>query len=105
MMKQVDEPQKIIEILCYYFDQFDEWEPMCSQAREIFRNEIVPKAKQFVHSLLGKGDLDAARNFVELFKRIHGFVMVNGPAWVREDPHDGLLQRMDLEEDEQRWRA
>jgi hypothetical protein len=103
IMNRKDEPQNIIKGLCERFDDFDEWEPMCSEARERFRNEIAPRTKQLVHSLVVKGDLDAARALVELFEHFQYFVQVNGPAWVREDPNDGLLQRADLDEDEQRW--
>jgi hypothetical protein len=90
--------------LCDLLDEIDEWEPMCGEARGIFRNQIVPLAKQLLQRLLDKGDLDAARALAGLFDTIKYFVAVNGPAWVRDDPDDGLLQRADLEEDEQRRR-
>ena len=104
MTNRLDEPQTIAGILCETFDSFDEYEPMCSQSRGLFRNEIVPRAKQLLQRLLDKGDLDAARALAELFDTIKDFVAVNGPAWERFDPDDGLLQRRDLKEDEQRWR-
>ena len=104
MMKLLNEPQNIIESLCETFDRFDDEEPMCSEARGLFRNEIVPRAKQLFRRLLDKGDLDAARGLVELFETIKYFVVVNGPASYSEEPSDGLLQRRDLNEDEQRWR-
>ena len=104
MVNRRDEPQDIIESLCESFDRFDEEEPMCSEARELFRKEIVPRAKQLLHRLLGKGDLYDARAVVELFEVIRYFVEVNGPASLSDEPSDGLLQRVDLDEDEQRWR-
>jgi hypothetical protein len=104
MMNRLDEPQNITRSLYETFDSFDEVEPMCSGARGLFRNEIVPQAKQLLQHLLDKGDLDAARALDGLFDTIKYFVAVNGPAWVRDNPDDGLLQRADLEEDEQRWR-
>ena len=83
MTNRLDEPQNTVRILCETFDRFDEEEPMCSQARGLFRDEIVPRAKQLLQRLLDKGDLDAARALAELFGTIKDFVAVNGPAWVR----------------------
>ena len=77
---------------------------MRGEAREVLRDEIVPRTKQLLHRLLGNGDLVAARALVGLFDTVRYFVAVNGPAWVRDDPDDGLLQRADLGEDEQHWR-
>jgi hypothetical protein len=103
MMKPLDMPE-IIETLCEIFDCFDEEEPMCSEARGLLRNEIVPQAKRLVRGLVDKGDLDAARGLVEMFETIRYFVVVNGPASTSDEPKDGLWQRYDLDEDEQKWR-
>ena len=99
-----DEPTKIIESLCENFDRFDEEEPMCSDARRMFRNESVPPAKRLVHDLISKGDLDGVRILADLFETIRYFVEVNGPARMSNDPNYLLLQRADLDEDEQQWR-
>jgi hypothetical protein len=103
MMKPLDMPE-IIETLCEIFDCFDEEEPMCGEARGLLRNEIVPQAKRLVRGLVDKGDLDAARGLVEMFETIRYFVVVNGPASTSDEPKDGLWQRYDLDEDEQKWR-
>jgi hypothetical protein len=102
MVNREDGPQNIIERLSEGFDHFDDEEPMCSEAREFFRNEIVPRAKRLLQGLEGKGDLDAARALVELCESFCGFVMLNGPAGGVS--HRWLLQRADLDEDAQRWR-
>jgi hypothetical protein len=101
MVDRLGEPQNIIESLSEGLDHFDDEEPMCSEARELFRNEIVPRAKRLLQGLEGKGDLDAARALVELCESFCGFVMLNGPASGVSDRR--LLQRADLDEDGQRW--
>ena len=97
-----EEPHNIVESLSESFDRFDDEEPMCSEARELFRNEIVPRAKRLLQGLVGKGDPDAAHALVELCESFRGFVMLNGPASGLSDRW--LLQRADLDEGEQRWR-
>jgi hypothetical protein len=47
------EPQNIVESLSESFDRFDDEEPMCSAARELFRNEIVPRATETSGYLAG----------------------------------------------------
>ena len=101
MVKRPDESQNIMESLSESFDRFDDEEPMYSEARELYRNQIVPRTKQLMQGLVGNGDLDAARALVELFEAFRGFVMLNGPAG---GASDALLQRWDLDEDEQGWR-
>jgi hypothetical protein len=77
---------------------------MCGEARGIFRNQIVPLAEQLLESLIENGRLEDGRVLVEMFERVRYFVQVNGPASFSDVPNDGLLQRRDLNEDEQRWR-
>jgi hypothetical protein len=103
-VKRPSDSQNIVDSLCENFDHFDEEEPMCSEARRMFRNEIVPKAKQVVRDLISKDDLDAAHALVELFETIRYFVEVNGPANMSDDPNYFLVQRADLDEDDQKWR-
>ena len=47
MINRKDEPQNIIESLFERFELFDSEEPMCSEAREVFRDEIVPGPSNF----------------------------------------------------------
>ena len=101
-MNHREEPQNIIESLFEGLDHFDDEEPMRSEARELFRNEIVPQAKRLLQGLVGKGDLDTAHALAELCESFRGFVMLNGPASGLSDRW--LLQRADLDEVEQRWR-
>jgi len=54
VINRLDERQEIVTSLAASFDLFDAEEPMCSEARELFRNEIVPRAKQLVHGLVAK---------------------------------------------------
>jgi hypothetical protein len=99
-----DEPQNMMGELCDLLDEIDEWKPMCGEARGIFRNQIVPLAEQLLESLIENGRLEDGRVLVEMFERVRYFVQVNGPASFSDVPNDGLLQRRDLNEDEQRWR-
>lgn len=99
-----EKPENMMRELCKSFDLFDDEEPMCKEARDIFRNQIVLRAKQLLESLTENGHLEDVRVLVEMFETIKYFVVVNGPASYSEEPSDGILQRRDLNEDEQRWR-
>jgi hypothetical protein len=104
MMKCSDEPQNITNGLLESLNLFDASEPMCSGAREVFRNEIVPQVRQLLRRLLDKHDLDAARALVGLFDTIHYFAEANRPNRFSTRPDDEPFLRMDLDEDEQGWR-
>jgi hypothetical protein len=103
-MNLTEKSQNTMRELCKSFDFFDDEEPMCSEAGDIFRNQIVPLAKQLLDGLIKKGDPGDGRVLVEVFERVRYFVQVNGPASYSDVPNDGLLRRRDLNEDEQRWR-
>ena len=99
-----EEAKNLIKRLSETFDLFDDEEPMCSEARGIFRKEIVPMAMQLLDGLTENGDLANARLLVNVFGRVRYFVEVNGPASFSDIPDDGLLQRCDLNEKEKLWR-
>jgi hypothetical protein len=99
-----EKAKNLIKRLSETFDLFDDEEPMCSEARDVFRKEIVPMATQLLDGLTKNGDLDNARLLVEVFGHVRYFVEVNGPASLSNIPDDDLLQRCDLNEEEKLWR-
>jgi hypothetical protein len=93
--------ESCLEQLLEALNSFDDEEPMSSEGREIFRNELVPRLSSTLNKAVQVQDYDTLEELVLLWGSFHGLFRCCGPAW----PHDELEQRADLEADEQQWNA
>jgi hypothetical protein len=92
-MNHENEFQKIKQTLLRSFDEIDEEEPMYDEARDLFRNDVLPLTMQLLDVFIGNDDLDGARTLFELIDTFGAFIVWSGPASATSGE---LLQRYEL---------